>query len=77
MKILRLLNKKLLSVILFSFFFISVAAEEKPVDIWNIEKKQIDNDLNGNETSNIKEDEIKLDSKSEIYQMQSKKKIAR
>jgi hypothetical protein len=74
MKILRLLNKKLLSVILFSFFFISVAAEEKPVDIWNIEKKQIDNDLNGNETSNTKEDEIKSDSKSEIYQMQSKKK---
>ena len=74
MKILRLLNKKLLSVILFSFFFISVAAEEKPVDIWNIEKKEIDNDLNGNETSNIKEDEIKSDSKSEIYQMQSKKK---
>ena len=74
MKILRLLNKKLLSVILFSFFFISVAAEEKPVDIWNIEKKEIDNDLNGNETSNTKEDEIKSDSKSEIYQMQSKKK---
>ena len=74
MKILRLLNKKLLSVILFSFFFVNLVAEEKPVDIWNIEKKEIDNNLNGGEASNNKEYKIKLNTESEIYQMQSKKK---
>ncbi len=40
MKILKSLNKKILSIKLFFFiFFIPVLAEEKPIDIWNIEKK--------------------------------------
>ena len=42
MKILRLLNKKFLSVLVFSLFSVSVIAEEKPVDIWNIEKEKSD-----------------------------------
>ena len=40
MKILKSLNKKILSIQLVSLiFFISLSAEEKPIDIWNIEKK--------------------------------------
>ena len=42
MKILKLLNKKNF-LILFFLFFTSIAnAEEKPVDIWNIDKKEIE-----------------------------------
>jgi len=40
MKILKLLNKKILSITLVCLiFFTPVFAEEKPIDIWNIEKK--------------------------------------
>ena len=40
MKILKLLNKKFLSIKLTCLvFFTPVFAEEKPIDIWNIEKK--------------------------------------
>ena len=42
MKILKLLNKKNLSIIIFSLLITSSPfAEDKPVDIWNIEKTQI------------------------------------
>ena len=54
MKILKLLNKKNF-LILFFFFFTSIAnAEEKPVDIWNIDKKEIEekNTTNNSEISN-------------------------
>ncbi len=54
MKILKLLNKKNF-LILFFLFFTSVAnAEEKPVDIWNIDKKEIEekNATNNSEISN-------------------------
>ena len=40
MKILKLLNKKLLLIKLVCLIFFTPAfAEEKPIDIWNIEKK--------------------------------------
>jgi len=40
MKILKLLNKKILSIKLVCLiFFTPVFTEEKPIDIWNIEKK--------------------------------------
>ena len=40
MKILKLLNKKIISITLVCLiFFTSVFAEEKPIDIWNLEKK--------------------------------------
>ena len=54
MKILKLLNKKNF-LILFFLFFTSIAnAEEKPVDIWNIDKKKIEekNITNNSEISN-------------------------
>jgi len=39
MKILKLLNKKYFSIIIFFLFGFNSFAEEKPVDIWNIDKK--------------------------------------
>ena len=54
MKILKLLNKKNF-LILFFLFFTSIAnAEEKPVDIWNIDKKEIEEKkiTNNSEISN-------------------------
>ena len=54
MKILKSLNKKNF-LILFFLFFTSIAnAEEKPVDIWNIDKKEIEekNTTNNSEISN-------------------------
>ncbi len=71
MKILKLLNKKNLSIIIFSLLLpLSTIAEEKPVDIWNI-----DND----ESETISEENLSVEKKEEIsqsniYEMQSEKK---
>ncbi|MDA8778662.1 hypothetical protein N9M87_02510 [Candidatus Pelagibacter bacterium] len=69
MKILKLLNKKNLSIVIFSLFSFSSFAEDKPVDIWNIEKQ---------ETENISEENLSIENKqvvseSSIYKMQSDK----
>ena len=42
MKILKLLNKKNFFILFFLFFISFTNAEEKPVDIWNIDKKEIE-----------------------------------
>ena len=70
MKILKLLNKKNLSIIIISLLlsFPSIA-EEKPVDIWNLEKK---------ETESISEENLSLEkteqeSQNSIYKMQADK----
>jgi hypothetical protein len=69
MKILKLLNKKNLSIVIFSLFSISSFAEDKPVDIWNIEKQK---------TENISEENLSIENKqvvseSSVYKMQSDK----
>jgi len=67
MKILKLLNKKYLSVILFYLLFGLAALSQEPVDIWNIEKKNTENiDV----IENIDEKNV---SQNSIYKMQSKK----
>ena len=44
MKILKLLNNKNLSIIIISLLLsVSSIAEEKPVDIWNLDKKETQN----------------------------------
>ena len=74
MKILRLLNKKFLSVLVFSLFSVSVIAEEKPVDIWNIEKEKSDfNSVEGESLENLNDDD-ESNSETDIFNMQSKKK---
>ena len=71
MKILKLLNNINLSIIIISLLLsISSIAEEKPVDIWNLDKK---------ETQNISEENLSAEkneetSQSSIYKMQSDKK---
>ena len=67
MKILRLLNKLNLSIItIYLLSTISVVAEDKPVDIWNIDKKATE--ITTEEISTIE----KI-SESSIYEMQTNK----
>ena len=71
MRILKLLNKKNLSIIviyLFSSFL--VLAEDKPIDIWNIDKKAIDSISE----TNLSSEKIKKPSENNIYDMQTDKK---
>ena len=71
MKILRLLNKKYFSIILILFLSINVYAEDKPVDIWNIEEKEkIENLSNKSITNEVSESKTE----SDIFSMYSKKK---
>ena len=71
MKILRLLNKKNLSIIIiYLLSFISVIAEDKPVDIWNIDKTEIEDTIEKNSSA----EKIEVISESSIYDMQSDKK---
>ena len=70
MKILKLLNKKNLSIILSFFFLFSLKVySTEPVDIWNIETKEI-----VTENSAEEKNEKKVISTSTIYEMQSEKK---
>ena len=70
MKILKLLNKKNLSIIIISLLSsFSSIAEEKPVDIWNIDKQE--EETASEEIISIeKTEEI---SKSNIYKTQTDK----
>ena len=54
MKILKSLNKKNFLTLFFLFFTSIASAEEKPVDIWNIDKKEIEEKkiTNNSEISN-------------------------
>jgi hypothetical protein len=69
MKISKLLNKKNLSIVIFSLISLSSFAEDKPVDIWNLEKQ---------EGETISEENLSIENKQEvsessIYKMQSDK----
>jgi len=72
MKISKLLNKISLSII-FSFLLLStkVIAEETPVDIWNIDKKEIEKISTENLTSTEEISENRNITESDIYNMQS------
>ena len=70
MKILKLLNKKNLSIIIiFLLSPISSPAEDQPIDIWNIEKKKIENISNKKILNEKKEIAVK----NSIYDMQEDK----
>ena len=72
MKILKLSNKKYFSILIFYLLSgINTFAEEKPVDIWNLEKKETDIV----EETNISIQKQKNSNVSTIYDMQSNKKI--
>ena len=75
MKTSKLLNKKYFSIILILLFGLSSYAEEKPVDIWNIEQKEIEKEsLEKNlETSKNK---TQINEDSNIYNIESQEKLS-
>ena len=76
MKISKLLNKEIILVILIVFFTFTANAENEPVDIWNIDKKESNQDSkidipnDNNDNDNIKNQK----SLTDLYKTQSKKK---
>jgi hypothetical protein len=71
MKILKLLNKKYLSIIIIFFSFaLNTQAEDEPIDIWNIDKKESKETSLDNTTVNKKKDSEQK-SNSNIYEMQA------
>jgi len=72
MKTLKLLNKKNFSIIIFSLIASTISfAEDKPVDIWNIEKKEVETISEENLSDENSNEEI---SENNVYRMQSDKK---
>jgi hypothetical protein len=72
MKILKLLNRKNLSIIIiYLLSFVSALAEDKPIDIWNIDKK---NESEDTTEKNLSDEKIEIISESSIYNMQADKK---
>ena len=67
MKILKLLNKKNLSIIIISLLLsLPSIAEEKPVDIWNLEKQESDSVSE----ENLSLEKTEQESQSSIFKMQ-------
>ena len=72
MKTLKLLNKKNFSIIIFSLIASTISfAEDKPVDIWNIEKKEV---VTISEENLSEENSNEDTSENNVYRMQSDKK---
>ena len=70
MRILKLLNKKFFLIIFaYSFSFILVLADEKPIDIWNIEEQETEIKVENSLSNESKE----ISSENNIYKLQSKK----
>ena len=73
MKILRLLNKKIFSIILISSISLVAYAEDQPVDIWNIDNEKIDENFSLNK--NIENNQSDSEKNNfDIYSLQSKNK---
>ena len=52
MKILKLLSKKSFPIVFILFFGMISYAEEQPVDIWDIDKKELENESLLSNTTN-------------------------
>jgi hypothetical protein len=75
MRILKLLSKKFLSIIPILFLLGPHSyAEEKPIDIWDIDKKKIE-EISSSNILNSKKNKNERTNKSSIYNMQSQKKL--
>jgi hypothetical protein len=68
MKILKLLNKIYFSIIFVLLVGLNSYADDKPVDIWNIDNSDNKKDSNSKDTKIIKEEK-----ETDIYSMQSQK----
>ena len=77
MRILKLLNKKYLLFIFFCLISVSSYSEDKPVDIWNLDKEEIKEKNTSENVSLIEETKIEETNDqietSDIFKMQSKK----
>tara|TARA_Y100000768_G_scaffold196919_1_gene147948 strand:+ start:205 stop:759 length:555 start_codon:yes stop_codon:yes gene_type:complete len=70
MKILKLLNNKIYTIIfVYLFFCIQAYAEEKPIDIWNIEKKETE----VISETNISTENPETNKKNSVYELQANK----
>ena len=75
MKILKLLNRKYLSIIIAILLIASsLNSEEQPVDIWNIDKEKIENSTS-KEAPNLSNDNDNQLTESDIYNMQNEKEV--
>ena len=75
MKILKLLNRKYLSIIIAILLIASsLNSEEQPVDIWNIDKEKIENSTS-KEVPNLSRDYDNQLTESDIYNMQNDKEV--
>ena len=75
MRILKLLNNKYFSIVFFLIFISGVNADEKPIDIWNIDKKKIDELSSNDDNSKKNKDEIKPS--SGVYNTQPVKRVSK
>ena len=73
MKILRLLNKHTLIFLIVFLTVFDLKAEDKPIDIWNIDQDKIEESQSNNDQDNKNSDDIKL-SQPSIFDLQSQKK---
>jgi len=74
MKILKLLNKIYLSILIIFFFSIANSfSQDEPVDIWNIDKEQIQENSENKEFISITESELETE-KIDVFNMQTKKR---
>ena len=75
MKILRLLNNKYLSIIfIFLLLNLNSYSEEEPVDIWNLDKEEVNKTLS-NQSSLSEDGSDNLIKETDIYKSQSLKEI--
>ena len=75
MKILKLLNSNYLSILIIALLIIFIPlakAEDKPIDIWNINQNNIENQNSTEDTNNSKAIENEVNQTS-IYDLQSQK----
>ena len=72
MKILKLLNSSYFSILLIFFLLcLNSKAEDKPIDIWNIDKNKIEE----SKSNNIENNDDEQITNSDIYNSQSQKQI--
>tara|TARA_X000000368_G_scaffold412946_1_gene400154 strand:+ start:811 stop:2583 length:1773 start_codon:yes stop_codon:yes gene_type:complete len=74
MKISKLLNKKIYFVYFVFLIANSTFADDKPVDIWNIDKNEIEKNSTSNQSISSESSKEKSTSETDVYNMQSQKK---
>ena len=75
MKISKLLNKNFFLIIFFLIIGTNSYTEEKPVDIWNIDKEQMDENSLSNPSAILNENQTETITETNIYDMQSQKQL--